>query len=303
MNILITGGTGLVGSRLTALLIAQGHTVSHLSRTPTNTNTQVKTYHWDIAKGIIDDEALLQADYLVHLAGAGIADKPWTDARKQEIIFSRTASIELIAKKLGSLKHHIKAFVSASGIGYYGADTGEERISEEYPHGHDFVATCTLAWEASADTIATLGIRTTKLRIGIVLSNQGGALPKITLPIKWGVGAALGTGKQFQSWIHIDDLCKLFIKSLFDEQMKGIYNAVAPNPATNRTLTRLSAKVLKRPLWLPNVPAFALKLVFGELACLVLGGNYVLNNRIKKETDFVYQFEDLSLALNDILSH
>lgn len=301
MNVLITGGSGLVGTRLTQILLANGFTVSHLSRKPTNTTGKVKIYHWDIENGIIDEKALLEADYLVHLAGAGIADEKWTEERKKEIIDSRTKSLRLITASLQTLPHKIQAFTSASGIGFYGADTGEEHISEQYTAGDDFVAECCTQWEAVADEIQNLGIRTCKLRIGIVLSTKGGALPKILLPVRFGVGAALGTGKQYQSWIHIDDLCELFIKSLTDESMNGVYNAVAPKPVTNYELIKTSAEILKRPFFMPNVPAWTLKLIFGEMSIIVLGGNYILNQRIALETDFQYQYTTVKKALESLL--
>ena len=147
-----------------------------------------------------------------------------------------------------------------------------------------------------------VGIRTTKLRIGIVLSSEGGALPKIAAPVRWGLGAALASGKQWVSWIHLDDLCRLFVEALENEKWQGIYNAVGPQPVTNLEFTRQIAKVLKRPLWLPNVPAFALQLALGEMAEVVLGGNYVLNQRISKKTDFVYSFPTLNEALTDVLN-
>ena len=310
MNVLITGGSGLVGTRLTEILVERGFTVSHLTRkvemaggdtSHSVGGKPIKTYLWDIKKGIIDEKALLQADYLVHLAGAGIADENWSEERKKEIIESRTKSIDLIVSKLKTIQHKIISFASASGIGYYGADTGNEHISEQHKPDNDFVADCCIQWEAAADKIEALGIRTVKLRTGIVLSEKGGALPRLTQPVRWGVGAALGTGKQWQSWIHLDDLCELFIKSLTDQKMTGTYNAVAPNPVTNHDLTKISAQVLKRPFWMPNVPAFALKLVFGEMASIVLGGNYVLNQRIKLETDFEYKSVEVRRALEDLL--
>jgi uncharacterized protein len=311
-NILITGGSGMIGTRLSEILLQRGYSVSHLVRKqvvridskPTNSkkqNPNIKTYHWDVEKGIIDAKALLEADHIIHLAGAGIADENWSEARKKEIIDSRTKSIDLITNTLKTIPHHIKAFISASGIGFYGADTGDEHISEQHTAGMDFVADCCIQWEAAADKIQELDIRAVKLRTGIVLSDRGGALPKLTQPVRWGVGAALGTGKQWQSWIHVDDLCELYIKTLTDESMTGFYNAVAPNPVTNYELTKLSAEVLKRPFWMPNVPAFALKMVFGEMAVIVLGGNYILNKRIQLETDFQYKFTDVKAALADLL--
>jgi uncharacterized protein len=304
MNVLITGGSGLVGTRLTEILLERGFTVSHLTRKVEEKSVGgklIKTYLWDIKNGIIDEKSLLEADYLVHLAGAGIADENWSEERKKEIIESRTKSIDLIVSKLKTLPHRLISFASASGIGYYGADTGDEHISEQHTPGSDFVADCCIQWEAAADKIEALGIGTVKLRTGIVLSEKGGALPRLTQPVRWGVGAALGTGKQWQSWIHLDDLCELFIKSLTDQQMTGAYNAVAPNPVTNHELTKLSAQVLNRPFWMPNVPEFALKLVFGEMANVVLGGNYILNQRIKLETDFDYKFVEVRAALEDLL--
>ena len=304
MNVLITGGSGLVGTRLTEILLERGFTVSHLTRKvekKTIGGKPVRTYLWDIKKEVIDEKAFLVADYLVHLAGAGIADENWSDERKNEIIDSRTKSINLIVSTLKTLPHRIISFASASGIGYYGADTGDEHISEQHTPGSDFVADCCIQWEAAADEIQALGIRTVKLRTGIVLSEKGGALPKLTQPVRWGVGAALGTGKQWQSWIHLDDLCEMYIKSLTDKQMTGAYNAVAPNPVTNYDLTKISAQVLSRPFWMPNVPEFTLKMVFGEMASIVLGGNYVLNQRIKQETDFDYKFVEVKGALEDLL--
>jgi uncharacterized protein len=310
MNVLITGGSGLVGTRLTELLLQRGFSVSHLSRKVEVAGGDtshgvggkpIKTYLWDIKKGIIDEKSLLEADYLIHLAGAGVADENWSEARKKEIIDSRVKSIQLISNTLKAIPHKLKGFVSSSGIGFYGADTGDEYMSEQHTAGNDFIADCCVQWEGGADEIEALGIRTVKLRTGLVLSEKGGALPRLTQPVRWGVGAALGTGKQWQSWIHLDDLCELYIKALTDEKMTGAYNAVAPNPVTNYDLTKISAQVLKRPFWMPNVPAFALKLVFGEMASIVLGGNYVLNQRIKLETDFEYRFVEVRGALEDLL--
>ena len=311
-NVLITGGSGLIGTRLSEILLEKGFSVSHLGRkkvtkiqakttNPTGAKSSIRMYNWDIDRGIIDEEALLKADYIIHLAGAGIADKNWSEARKKEIIESRTKSISLITNTLKTIPHKIKSFISASGIGYYGANTGDERIAEQHTAGTDFVADCCIQWEAAADEIQALSIRTVKFRTGIVLSDKGGALPKLTLPVRWGVGAALGTGKQWQSWIHLDDLCELYVKALTDERIAGSYNAVAPNPITNYELTKLSAEVLKRPFWMPNVPAFALKLVFGEMAEIILGGNYILNKRITLETDFSYKYVEVKEALKDLL--
>lgn len=298
-TVLITGGTGLIGRHLTQLLLEKGYKVAYLSRKQESI-PNVTVYRWDIDKNWIDDKALINADYIIHLAGAGIADARWTHKRQQEIINSRTKTIELIARELQGRPYKVKAFVSASACGFYGADTGDKKLTEQTPSGSDFLAHVTRHWENASDLIDHVGIRTTKLRIGIVLSNKGGALPKISLPIRWGVGSPLGNGKQWMSWIHLDDLCRLFITALENEKWHGVYNAVAPTPVTNTELTRQIAAILHRPLLLPMIPAFALRLLYGEMANIVLGGNYVINHRIRSETDFIYQFENLQSALQDL---
>lgn len=303
-TVLLTGGTGLIGTRLTELLQQKGYAVGLLVRDSTPKDRippGVSTYAWDVRRGQIDDRALGAADHLIHLAGAGIADERWTDERKKEILESRTQSAALLAKTLKKLGHRPLSFVSSSAIGYYGADTGPEWMSEQYTPGLDFMAEVCVAWEAAADEVAALGVRTVKLRTGIVLSEKGGALAKLAAPIRYGAGAPLGSGKQFQSWIHLDDVCRLYIEAMENEAWNGPYNAVAPHPVTNEELTRTVAAVLRRPLWLPNVPEWALKTWFGDMAVVVTGGSYVLNQRIRLETDFQYRFPELRPALDDLL--
>jgi uncharacterized protein len=300
-SILITGGTGLIGTRLTELLIEKSYQVSYLSRKK-EIIPNVKVYQWDIAKNYIEEGALENADYIVHLAGTGIAGKRWTDARKNEIIDSRIAPISLIIRKLQEKRLQPKAFISSSAIGYYGGDMGNEQLTENSKSGNDFLAKCTILWENTADEVyEKLAIRTAKIRTGIVLSERGGALPKLILPIKLGFGATFGDGKQFMSWIHLDDLCRIFIKAIEDETIQGVYNGVAPNPVTNEALTKIAAKLLKKPLWLPNIPKFLLKLALGEMAVVVVGGEYVLNERLKNETDFQYNFTEIEKALEAII--
>ena len=299
MNILITGGTGMIGHRLTELLLAKGHKVSYLSRKKEKI-PKVEVFQWDIQKGYIEEGALEAADYVVHLAGAGIADKRWTDERKKEIIDSRIQPIELINSYLQKNNIQLKGFISASAIGIYGGDTGDVRLDENSELGNDFLAECTKLWEIHAKKMTNTA-RIVSVRIGIVLSEKGGALPKLVQPIRLGFGAALGSGKQFMSWIHVDDLCEIFVKALEDDTMQGPYNAVTPNPVTNQEMTSVAAQVLKKPLWLPNVPIFALKLVFGEMGIVVTGGNFVLNKRLSQETDFQYKFTTIKDALNDLL--
>ncbi len=299
-TVLITGGTGSIGRRLTQLLQKQGYNVSLLSRSA-KTIPNVTVFQWDIKKGHIDPQAIATADHIIHLAGEGIADERWTDARKDDILKSRTQSTELLVQALAKNPHHVKSFIGASAIGFYGGDTGDRPLTETNQGGSDFLAQVVRAWERSEEQVASLGIRTVKMRIGVVLMADGGALPKLVKPIQLGAGAPIGSGQQYISWIHLDDLCRLFIQALSDESWKGVYNAVAPNPATNETLTRAIADVLHRPLLLPNIPNFAIKLLYGEMAIVVTGGNYVLNKRIADETTFKYQYADLTNALADLL--
>ncbi len=298
-KVLITGGTGLIGSRLTQLLRQAGYEVSYLSRHKSDI-TGVKVYLWDIEKGYVATEAIQDADYIVHLAGAGVADERWTDRRKKEITDSRTQTGQLLAEKLQKFPHQVKAFLSASAIGIYGADRGDELLTENSPSGTDFLATVTKAWETSVEPIAAAGIRTVKFRIGIVLSEKGGALAKLVQPIRVGAGAPLGSGRQWMSWIHIDDLCRLIIYAMENENMQGVYNAVAPHPATNRELTHKAAEVLQKPLLLPNVPGFALRLAIGNMADVVLGSAKVSDEKVRG-IGFDFQFPQLTPALHDLL--
>ncbi|PQA60895.1 TIGR01777 family oxidoreductase [Siphonobacter curvatus] len=304
-QVLLTGGTGLIGTRLTELLLERGYAVAYLTRgskSEASIDPKVKQYRWDVSKNELDEKALAESQYLIHLAGAGIAEGRWTDERKQEIIDSRTKTIGLIARKLRETGHRFESFVSASGISYYGADTGAEWLSEQYTPGIDYLADVVVQWEAAADELAALGIRTSKLRTGIVLDTKGGALKSFLIPVKLGIGSPLGSGKQYISWIHTDDLCRMYIEALENPSWTGAYNAVAPHPVTNEELVRTTAEVLHKPYWAPKVPDWVLKPLFGEMAVVVLGGNYVLNQRIRLETDFQYLYPELKPALVSILS-
>jgi len=294
-RILITGASGLVGAALTALLLKEGHQVAHLGRSKRQGN--VPSYTWDVDKGIIEEGALNGVDAIVHLAGAGIADKPWTAKRKQEILESRTRSSALLYQTLKSTQHQVKAFISASAIGYYGFGGSDEVFTEDSKPGSDFLADVVNAWEHEVDKIYELGIRTVKIRIGIVLTNKGGALKEIAKPVYWGVGAPLGSGKQPMSWIHIDDLCAMFRWAVENENLSGAYNGVSPQWSTNREVTKAIAKALHRPLLLPPIPSFVLKLMLGEMANLVLVGSKVSAEKIQR-TGFTYAYTDLDKAIS-----
>ncbi|MDQ3192788.1 MAG: TIGR01777 family oxidoreductase [Bacteroidota bacterium] len=298
-TVLITGGTGFIGSHLTNLLQSKGFLVTHLSRSISE-KEKVKTFKWDIKSGNIDPQALAGADYIIHLAGAGIADKRWTKERKKTIIESRVKSAEVIYNQAAKTSHKIKAFISASGVNYYGTITSEKIFKEQDPPGDDFMAyTCKL-WEKAADEFSNLKIRTVKLRTAPVFGPDGGALKTIAIPVKYYLGAPLGSGNQYFPWIHIDDLCKMYLQAIQNKNMEGAYNAAAPDHITNKDLTKTIAKVLKKPLVLPNVPAFAIKLALGELAQAVLNGSRISSEKII-ETGFEFNFPDLRGALEDCL--
>jgi uncharacterized protein (TIGR01777 family) len=296
-NILITGASGLIGTRLTELLLERGHHVSHLGRK--KKEGHIASFAWDIEKKYIDPQAIVNADVVVHLAGAGVTDNRWTDKRKKQILESRTHSVALLFDAMSKSRPRVTTFVSASGIGYYGSEDKEEVLTEESAPGKDFLANVTCAWEESVNTLTSLAIRVVTLRIGIVLSEKGGALKRLALPVKFGIGAPLGSGDQYLSWIHLDDLCRMFIKAIENENMQGTYNATGIEPVTNRQLTHAIARVLKKPLWVPPVPGFVLKIILGEMADVVIHGSKVSSQKIQR-LGFEFKFPDLRDALRDL---
>ncbi|MBF8961805.1 TIGR01777 family protein [Pontibacter sp. FD36] len=293
-KILITGGSGLIGSRLSEMLIDQGYEVAHLSRDP-DKFSHYKTFRWDIEKSSIDENAITYADYIIHLAGAGLAEEKWTKERKREILRSRVDSTQLLLDSLRQNEHHVKGFISSSAIGIYG-NSGDQLMSEESSYGDDFMAEVCKAWEAAVWQIKDLGIRTVILRTGIALSDKGGALPQMARPVKLMAGAPLGSGKQYMSWIHIDDLCRLYIRAIEDTQFTGVYNAVAPHPVTNQEFTEALAEAMHKPLVLPKVPSFALNLMLGEMSDVVLSGQRVSANKVL-QTGFTFEYNYLDEAL------
>ena len=295
-SILLTGASGLVGTRLTDMLLQKGYQVAHLGRS--KRPGKVPSYVWNVAKGEFDPEALNGVDAIIHLAGAGVAEKRWTSRRKKEILESRTKSSALLYETLKKINNKVRAVVSASAIGYYGFGLDEKTLfTEESKPGNDYLSRVVVAWEREVDAIASLGIRVVKIRIGIVLSDKGGALKEMAGPIKIGIGSPLGSGKQILSWIHLDDLCAMFIRAVEDESMKGAYNAVSPQPVTNRDMTSALAKVLNRPLLLPPVPALVLRIMIGEMTDIVVNGRNVSSEKIRK-TGFTFKFTDLKSAFD-----
>ena len=264
-TVLITGGTGLVGKQLANALVKNGYKIIILSRSQSmeKISGNISYAWWDIKKQQVDVEAIKQADYIIHLSGAGVVDKKWTEAYKNEIVNSRTESSRLIIDTLKNNNNSVKAIVSASAIGWYGADRDPVKpfIESDAAADNFLGQTCKL-WEESMEPVKSLGIRLVKLRTGIVLSNDGGALPEFKKPVHFGAAAILGSGKQIVSWIHMDDLCRLFIHAIENEDLQGSYNAVAPEPVSNKVLTLQLAKVMRGKFFLPvYVPAFFLKII------------------------------------------
>ncbi|MEO6902285.1 MAG: TIGR01777 family oxidoreductase [Bacteroidia bacterium] len=296
-TVLITGGTGLIGNQLTLLLKNKGYGVIHLSRSISKKQL-VPTYLWNVEKKTIDAQAIEKADYIIHLAGAGIGEKRWTKKRKEEIINSRIDSANLLFEAIKNSNKKTKAFVSASGIGYYGAITTNTIFFEQDNAANDFLGhTCKL-WEDSATPITAMGIRTVIIRTGVVLGKNASALEKIMLPVRLGIASPLGNGKQYMPWIHLDDICGIYLKAIEDSQMTGVYNGVAPEHITNATFMKAVADVLKKPFLFPNLPAFILKLVVGEMAIVLLEGSKVSSQKIMA-AGFKFKYSTLKNALID----
>lgn len=298
-TVLIGGGSGLVGTRLSNLLTERGYTVIHLSR-QANQDARFPTFEWDIENQVIDLEAIRQADYVINLAGAGIADRPWTELRKQLITNSRVDTTRLLIKGLKEAQHRPKAFLSSAAIGFYG-NRGDELVDENSTAGAGFLTESCLEWESAIAEVNTIGIRSVAIRIGIVLSTRGGALEKMLIPVKWGVSGYFGGGKQWYSWIHIDDLCALFIHFMEHEETHGTYNGVAPNPSRNKAFAQAIMRAHpKRQLVLP-VPAFLLRAVMGEMADTVLYSTKV-NSAKTEASGFVFKYPELPDALAHLLT-
>ena len=296
-TILIAGGTGLVGQRLSILLEKKGHQVIHLSRTK-NLDARFPAYHWDLKKRIVEKEAIEKANYIINLTGAGIADGRWTEKRKHLIIDSRVNSTLLLLNTIQSYGNPI-GYLSASAVGFYG-DRGDQLLKEEEPPDQEgFLSECCIAWENAIQKVEHAGIPTSILRIGIVLSTQGGAFEKMRLSYKVRLASYLGDGTQYYSWIHLDDLCRMFIHVL-ENNLTGVYNAVGPDPVTNKTFTEAIAKAMDKKVLIIPTPATILRLTLGEMADTVLYSTKVASEKIEK-TGFRFEFPQLIPALKDLL--
>ena len=299
MKVLITGGSGLLGRAITKKLLEKKVEVVHLTRSK-NSASGVKTYEWDWENNIIDENCFSDVTHVIHLAGAGIAEKPWTMARKRTIIKSRVLTARLIHEKISSLDIPIEAFISASGIGYYGAITNQKNYSEEDKPHNDFIAQCCVQWEQAAD-LFNKNSRVVKFRLGIILDKKQGAIPKILGFIKKGIGSALGKGTQYMPWIHIEDASNLFIYALENKQINGTFNAVSNEHVDNSTLTKKLALANNRKIRLPSVPSVVVKLIYGELANILLEGVKVNNSKIT-EAGFTFRYKTIDAAFKSLFS-
>lgn len=292
-RVLITGGTGLVGKYLQEKLLEKNYEVAILSRNPKAENE----FRWNIKEHFIDENAFKNVTHIIHLAGAGIADKRWTLERKEELINSRVNSANLLFQKVKELKIPLKSFISASGIGYYGAITSNKIYTEIDKPENDFISEVCVKWEKSAHQFKELEIPTTILRTGIVLTKNGGALQKMNTPLFLSV---LGNGNQFMPWIHIEDLSNLYIKAIEDISFTGIFNAVAPEHQTNKSFTKVLGKVLKKPVLPLNAHSIILRVALGELSSILLKGSRVSSKKTAKN-GYIYQFKTLEKSLKNLL--
>jgi len=293
-TVLITGANGLVAQRF-----AEKYSAIYSFKFLTRKKSGENEYEWNIETGYIDEEALEGVDTVLHLAGANVGEKRWTQKRKQEIISSRVNSSQLLLSRLKKSKRSLKTYISASGIGYYGNFATEKIFTEQDDAGTDFLATLCKKWEETAHEYSSISQRVLIFRLGVVLSDKGGALPKLKMPVKYGLGANLGSGNACFSWIHIDDLCKMLHFSIQQRNMEGIYNAVSPEIITMSKANRSIARSMKRPFFLPDIPSCLVRLALGEMSSLLLAGNKISAEKILG-TGFVFDYPAIEEALDSL---
>ncbi|WP_142783449.1 TIGR01777 family oxidoreductase [Changchengzhania lutea] len=300
MKILITGATGIIGQEIVKRCHELDIAVNYLttSKSKIEISEKYQAFYWSPNNNDIDEQCFSGVDAIIHLAGATVS-KRWTPEYKKEILSSRIDSTNLLVKSLKSIDHNVKQVVSASAIGLY-PDSLINFYDENYNgNGDSFLAEVVTAWETVVGGFSELGILVSKVRIGLVLSNNGGALPQMVKPIKFGVGAAFGSGQQWQSWIHIEDLSCIFVY-VVQHRLDGVYNGVAPNPVTNKELTQSIANTLNKPLILPNIPKIFMKLILGEMHVLLFESQRVSSKKIE-EQGYYFKFYQLKSALKDLL--
>jgi uncharacterized protein len=297
MKILVTGASGLVGSALVPYLTSKGHEVARLVRSqPKPGTTEVE---WNPERGVTDPARLEGFDAVVHLAGENISEGRWTDEKKARIRESRAKGTRVLAEALARLTHPPRTLVSASAIGFYGS-RGDEVLNEQSASGNDFLAEVCREWELATRPAAEAGIRVANLRFGVILSREGGALAKMLTPFKLGVGGRVGSGRQYMSWVTLDDAVGAIYHALMNEDVRGPVNVVAPQPVTNQEFTKTLGRVLSRPTLLP-APVFALRLAFGEMADALLLSSMRVEPRRLKETGYTFQHPELEGALKALV--
>jgi uncharacterized protein (TIGR01777 family) len=299
-TVLITGASGAIAHALSKALKNSGFVVYGLSRSAQKPPFFDAVFRWDIDAGGIDWEPQKAPNVVIHLAGSGIADKPWTDVRKKEILHSRTLSLDLLKEFFEKRGYRIDVLVSGSAVGWYGMHTDERLHTESEPAATDFLGQTCLEWEAAADRWKNIADRIVKIRTGIVLDAHSGALPKLITPVKWYVAGYLGSGKQQMPWIHISDLCHIFLAAIEDHAWQGPINAVATENCSNKEFTAELCQVLKRPFVPFGVPPTVLKLMLGERAALVLEGSRISNKKLL-QLGYKFYFSTLKEALSDLL--
>lgn len=299
MRVLITGATGLIGSKLSRLCRDRGIKVNYLttSKSKIKKEEDYQGFYWDPSTKEIEKGCIEGVKTIIHLAGASIAE-PWSNSYKKEIIRSRTETAALLYETLESESNQVENFISASAIGVYPSSLEKLYFEDDNVVADNFVGKVVEKWEAAADRFEKLGLDVAKIRVGLVLAEDGGMLEKIKKPISLNMGAALGSGKQWQSWIHIDDLTGIFLYAI-ENELTGIYNAVAPNPVTNKELTQELAKQMGKSVWLPNVPKIALKALLGEMSQIVLSSQLVSSKKIE-ELGYNFKYTNLARALGDL---
>lgn len=300
MTVLITGATGLIGQEIVKQCHAEGIKVNYLttSKSKLSTEANYKGFYWNPKENLIDHKCFEGVTTIINMVGASIS-KRWTDDYKKEILESRTKTAQLLSNTIKTHNYKIDQVVSASAIGIYPTSLVNYYEEDNTEVSESFLGKVVYQWEAAVDGFKALGCKVAKIRIGLVLAKDGGALPEIVKPIKYGAGAAFGSGKQWQSWIHVKDLASLFVFAV-QNNFEGIYNGVAPNPVSNKELTKAAASVLKRPLILPNIPKFAMKLVLGEMHILLFESQRVSSQKTEAE-GFHFRYANLRPALEDIL--
>jgi hypothetical protein len=300
MKILITGATGLVGKTLIKKLLSKGHEINYLTtrKEALTSISGCNGFLWDVKNQFIDKNCINNVNTIIHLAGANVS-KRWTPNYKKEILSSRINSSQLLYSLLKEKKHNVTQFVSASAIGIYKDSLTNLYTEESLDFSNSFLGEVVRKWEDSVEVMSTLDIKITKIRIGVVLAKNGGALQKIVHPISLGIGAPLGSGKQIMSWIHIDDLCEL-VSFVISKNLSGVFNAVAPKPVSNNVITKEIASCLKKPLWLPSVPQFVLKIILGEMHKIVLESQNVSSKKVEK-IGFEFKYKNVNEALKELL--